>query len=134
MATELPRCWPLRTRLSVLPRLGQGDRGRRPPLASLAPNQPRPARDAARALERGGVAAGQGRVQEGARAQESDPAGGVVHLVVVARRPEKRREPAQEAFLPECHECTAGPTGRRSEEHTSELQSQSNLVCRLLLE
>src|SRR5688572_32457647 len=28
----------------------------------------------------------------------------------------------------------AGPTSRRSEEHTSELQSQSNLVCRLLLE
>src|SRR6266478_9575854 len=27
--------------------------------------------------------------------------------------------------------CTDGP---RSEEHTSELQSQSNLVCRLLLE
>src|SRR2546430_8188236 len=29
-----------------------------------------------------------------------------------------------------------GPTGsgKRSEEHTSELQSQSNLVCRLLLE
>src|SRR5688572_32223574 len=27
--------------------------------------------------------------------------------------------------------CSAGP---RSEEHTSELQSQSNLVCRLLLE
>src|SRR2546430_4487340 len=26
------------------------------------------------------------------------------------------------------------PTNRRSEEHTSELQSQSNLVCRLLLE
>src|SRR5688572_31874399 len=26
------------------------------------------------------------------------------------------------------------PEGRRSEEHTSELQSQSNLVCRLLLE
>src|SRR2546430_11346785 len=26
------------------------------------------------------------------------------------------------------------PTGPRSEEHTSELQSQSNLVCRLLLE
>src|SRR5438270_1208159 len=25
-------------------------------------------------------------------------------------------------------------TGKRSEEHTSELQSQSNLVCRLLLE
>src|SRR2546430_8978296 len=27
-----------------------------------------------------------------------------------------------------------GPAGDRSEEHTSELQSQSNLVCRLLLE
>src|SRR2546430_12067192 len=27
-----------------------------------------------------------------------------------------------------------GITGLRSEEHTSELQSQSNLVCRLLLE
>src|SRR2546430_3633818 len=27
-----------------------------------------------------------------------------------------------------------GARGRRSEEHTSELQSQSNLVCRLLLE
>src|SRR2546430_11651129 len=26
------------------------------------------------------------------------------------------------------------PDGQRSEEHTSELQSQSNLVCRLLLE
>src|SRR5688572_31517343 len=30
---------------------------------------------------------------------------------------------------------TSGPhSGGRSEEHTSELQSQSNLVCRLLLE
>src|SRR2546430_13267852 len=28
----------------------------------------------------------------------------------------------------------ATPDSRRSEEHTSELQSQSNLVCRLLLE
>src|SRR2546427_2168392 len=28
----------------------------------------------------------------------------------------------------------AGGHGERSEEHTSELQSQSNLVCRLLLE
>src|SRR6266853_4583413 len=31
----------------------------------------------------------------------------------------------------EFHPCAARP---RSEEHTSELQSQSNLVCRLLLE
>src|SRR2546427_7984071 len=29
---------------------------------------------------------------------------------------------------------TPGSRGSRSEEHTSELQSQSNLVCRLLLE
>src|SRR2546427_1870991 len=33
------------------------------------------------------------------------------------------------------HLCAANHgDGRRSEEHTSELQSQSNLVCRLLLE
>src|SRR2546430_11899870 len=30
--------------------------------------------------------------------------------------------------------ATRGTRRRRSEEHTSELQSQSNLVCRLLLE
>src|SRR2546427_5702359 len=35
--------------------------------------------------------------------------------------------------LPEGKETDAG-VGERSEEHTSELQSQSNLVCRLLLE
>src|SRR5205085_5763149 len=32
------------------------------------------------------------------------------------------------------YERTGGQDGFRSEEHTSELQSQSNLVCRLLLE
>src|SRR2546427_12642710 len=32
------------------------------------------------------------------------------------------------------HEKEATPLSIRSEEHTSELQSQSNLVCRLLLE
>src|SRR2546430_12531984 len=47
------------------------------------------------------------------------------------------REPAHE----EVRDDEPGPVGRatldlvhRSEEHTSELQSQSNLVCRLLLE
>src|SRR5207248_5699090 len=30
--------------------------------------------------------------------------------------------------------CSAAPPGRRSEEHTSELQSPYDLVCRLLLE
>src|SRR2546427_13302391 len=32
------------------------------------------------------------------------------------------------------HRCPVFSTSPRSEEHTSELQSQSNLVCRLLLE
>src|SRR2546430_4546349 len=32
------------------------------------------------------------------------------------------------------HAAAAARHGERSEEHTSELQSQSNLVCRLLLE
>src|SRR2546427_7715821 len=33
-----------------------------------------------------------------------------------------------------CQGFQASPRPERSEEHTSELQSQSNLVCRLLLE
>src|SRR5688572_32500337 len=44
-----------------------------------------------------------------------------------ARHPRDRAQAA--ARRPE-----AARRGRRSEEHTSELQSQSNLVCRLLLE
>src|SRR2546427_1868920 len=36
--------------------------------------------------------------------------------------------------IPEWHPHRGFHQGRRSEEHTSELQSQSNLVCRLLLE
>src|SRR2546430_12640935 len=43
--------------------------------------------------------------------------------------PDERDEAAVEIVLPPPH---LGE--RRSEEHTSELQSQSNLVCRLLLE
>src|SRR5690625_6903447 len=36
---------------------------------------------------------------------------------------------------PESSPCPGAPTdGRRSEEHTSELQSRGHLVCRLLLE
>jgi len=50
---------------------------------TLAPHQPSPARDFAHALERGGVVSGQGRVQEGARVAERDPARGVVQLAVV---------------------------------------------------
>src|SRR2546430_8955532 len=36
--------------------------------------------------------------------------------------------------LPRCPSMAPKACGVRSEEHTSELQSQSNLVCRLLLE
>src|SRR5688572_32053288 len=62
-----------------------------------------------------------------------------------AHRSRARRNDAR-AFLSGDHQSVAVPraiasrTGvgarsiRRSEEHTSELQSQSNLVCRLLLE
>src|SRR2546427_4529381 len=40
----------------------------------------------------------------------------------------------RERRLPECHRSKDQHGKQRSEEHTSELQSQSNLVCRLLLE
>src|SRR5207249_863093 len=48
-------------------------------------------------MEYGGVAADEGRVQEGPRAEESDPARWLVQLAVVAR-PEKKREPEQPAI------------------------------------
>src|SRR6516165_4109253 len=44
------------------------------------------------------------------------------------------RSPAGFVLIPPGGVGAVGPTGQRSEEHTSELQSQSNLVCRLLLE
>src|SRR2546430_11274486 len=37
-------------------------------------------------------------------------------------------------YWPSCVPALADNPSERSEEHTSELQSQSNLVCRLLLE
>src|SRR2546430_11302815 len=37
-------------------------------------------------------------------------------------------------MLSRCHGYRGSSAANRSEEHTSELQSQSNLVCRLLLE
>src|SRR5947207_12143588 len=48
-----------------------------------------------------------------------------------------RREPvpaALDARHPRAPEARHGALGGRSEEHTSELQSHSDLVCRLLLE
>src|SRR5256885_11660707 len=46
------------------------------------------------------------------------------------------RSPRPSTFLPRprCRAGTGARAGPRSEEHTSELQSPCNLVCRLLLE
>src|SRR5690348_18085997 len=46
------------------------------------------------------------------------------------RAPSRTRNPR----FPDGRRCRAGGSGRRSEEHTSELQSPVHLVCRLLLE
>src|SRR2546430_3542391 len=53
-------------------------------------------------------------------------------LEALGRLPLRRRDApaAPERILPVAHHRVP----HRSEEHTSELQSQSNLVCRLLLE
>src|SRR2546430_15144092 len=50
--------------------------------------------------------------------------------------PRARCQPpvARRAALPHRSRFRTAPALERSEEHTSELQSQSNLVCRLLLE
>src|SRR2546426_9059549 len=50
-----------------------------------------------------------------------------------ARAPHRRR-PQRRAPAAAHHHRTRRPRARRSEEHTSELQSPCNLVCRLLLE
>src|SRR5688572_31583174 len=42
--------------------------------------------------------------------------------------------PVTAAVVPPARPVAAATMSARSEEHTSELQSQSNLVCRLLLE
>src|SRR5256886_7184777 len=65
------------------------------------------------------------------------------HRIVILSLPEKEqwhknnRHPAQRQRIGEIdlmRPYYAAPGENRSEEHTSELQSQSNLVCRLLLE
>src|SRR5256885_12902948 len=44
------------------------------------------------------------------------------------------REPGRQEVVRPVHVAPVLPGGPRSEEHTSELQSPCNLVCRLLLE
>src|SRR2546427_1342135 len=58
--------------------------------------------------------------------------GGTALREAKARTP-ARAEPVGPAFN-SLADSLLGATPGRSEEHTSELQSQSNLVCRLLLE
>src|SRR2546430_13742179 len=84
---------------------------RRPPRSTLFPYTTlfRSAREGARAASAG--PARERRARRG-RGRERH------HSVVIVRR----------------RTCRAAGYPRRSEEHTSELQSQSNLVCRLLLE
>src|SRR5256886_4542645 len=59
---------------------------------------------------------------------------GKVSAVVVSRSAELRQIGARSHAHRHSRFWIDGRQARRSEEHTSELQSQSNLVCRLLLE
>src|SRR2546430_4920508 len=51
-----------------------------------------------------------------------------------SNRPGSKKKPPARTWTRCNTSRTTCVTSRRSEEHTSELQSQSNLVCRLLLE
>src|SRR2546427_5473815 len=55
-------------------------------------------------------------------------------LPICDHGPDHREHPAAGRGCRRCHRIVGRRHPRRSEEHTSELQSQSNLVCRLLLE
>src|SRR2546427_9171242 len=57
-----------------------------------------------------------------------------LHLCACDRREAELREELPGGLSEQIHCAYAAAPGERSEEHTSELQSQSNLVCRLLLE
>src|SRR5258707_4197660 len=61
------------------------------------------------------------------RSQANDP-----HAVFGG--PARRLLPGSAQFMAETGVCFRGLRQRRSEEHTSELQSRQYLVCRLLLE
>src|SRR2546430_13404208 len=55
-------------------------------------------------------------------------------LMILAPCATAHSRPLTMFMLVPCAPFSSIPKARRSEEHTSELQSQSNLVCRLLLE
>ena len=82
-----------------------------PALAPLAPHQPRPARDAAHAMERGGVVRGPGRVQAGTGAAERDPTRGLVQLVRGEAAPRKEAPEGQAGTTSVTRDATARATG-----------------------
>src|SRR2546430_3932095 len=57
-----------------------------------------------------------------------------LHDALPISYPNSRPPPSGSTAATRCSTATASTRSSRSEEHTSELQSQSNLVCRLLLE
>src|SRR5438552_14339072 len=54
--------------------------------------------------------------------------------ISTAREPDQGRQRLRDAFQPQLDLPVPAFERRRSEEHTSELQSPDHLVCRLLLE
>src|SRR5690242_21500842 len=72
----------------------------------------------------------------GARDLEQHVDGAVGDVVVGVAHRDRRRVAAQphRLLVPVAHDADVDLAEDRSEEHTSELQSHVNLVCRLLLE
>src|SRR5256885_5397867 len=60
--------------------------------------------------------------------------GGAARMGLAGARPSKASGPRRSGVATWLYEGTRRCRRRRSEEHTSELQSPCNLVCRLLLE
>src|SRR2546430_11331263 len=76
-----------------------------------------------------GVDAATGCLRQNAAGRDSQAQAGIARDRTVLRFQDIASDEADGARYP-----PGGIVGGRSEEHTSELQSQSNLVCRLLLE
>src|SRR3712207_8796098 len=76
------------------------------------------------------------RSQHLQRRAEGDPVARRAVVVLVPRQEEERRHRLRclVAVQLQREGAAVGADGRRSEEHTSELQSRQYLVCRLLLE
>src|SRR2546429_4544725 len=59
---------------------------------------------------------------------------GFIHHLRISRRPDSRRQPRLDSIRFSHAGSRLETLPKRSEEHTSELQSRLHLVCRLLLE